>query len=454
MTFKEGLLAARSHIAVTLGLITTGVIVFLLSNIGVVKMRVMTEQSKESTLTIKITPDIPVASYGAITKKDIKRAKIAWEYFERNYVPETGLVNSVDEFPFTTMWDTTSYFLGLISAYRVGIIDKEIFDQRVTKLLNTLAKLPLYQNQLPNKSYNTKTLQMVDYNNKPTDTGIGWSAIDMGRLFAPLNVLVYDYSKYIPLIKKIVGRWNFDRMFRDGVLYGTGHTGKVETVHQEGRLGYEEYVSKSFALMGFDVSRAYRYLDWTGIVDLLGVRVPVDTRMPQKFGAHTYMLSEPYILDGLEFGWDYYSREFAYRIYLVQQKRWEKMGILTALTETALDMEPYFVYNSVYADGIPWGCMTDKGRHSSKWRTLSTKAALGWAYLYNTPYTKILERRVGKLYDKEKGFYSGIYEKSGRINKVITCNTNGIILEMIHYKKEGPFLKFTTRKWWKEEKGQ
>ncbi len=447
MTFKEGLIAARSHIAVTLGLITTGIIVFLLSDIGVIKVKVIGASSERRAISIQITPNIPIAKNSSLTKEDIERAKIAWKYFERNYNPETGLVNSVDGFPFTTLWDTASYLLGTISAYRIGIIDQEIFHERVVKLLNTLAKLPLYHDQLPNKSYNTKTLQMVDYNNKPTKEGIGWSAIDIGRLFVPLNVLVYEYSEYIPLIKKVIGRWKFDRMFKDGLLYGTGHTGTMERIHQEGRLGYEEYVSKSFALLGFDVSRAYDYLDWTGLIDIYGVKVPVDIRMPEKFGAHTYMLSEPYILDGLEFGWDYYSREFSYRVYLAQERRFEKTNILTAVTETALDMKPYFVYNTVYADGKLWACMTDKGRHSEKWRTISTKAALGWAYLYNTPYTKLLEKKVAKLYDKDKGFYSGIYEVDGRINKVITCNTNGIILEMIHYKKEGPFLKFSTRKW-------
>jgi len=41
----------------------------------------------------------------------------------------------------------------------------------------------------------------------------------------------------------------------------------------------------------------------------------------------------------------------------------------------------------------------------------------------------------------EKGFYSGLYEKTGLPNKALTANTNGIILESLAYKSLGPLLK-------------
>ena len=50
-----------------------------------------------------------------------------WQ-FENNYQPETGLVNAVDTYPSTTMWDTASYMGALMAAYELRIIDKQVFD--------------------------------------------------------------------------------------------------------------------------------------------------------------------------------------------------------------------------------------------------------------------------------------------------------------------------------------
>ena len=49
---------------------------------------------------------------------------------------------------------------------------------------------------------------------------------------------------------------------------------------QEGRLGYEQYAAKGYALWGFDVAEAQRveaHLDW---LDVYGVEVPFDSRDP------------------------------------------------------------------------------------------------------------------------------------------------------------------------------
>ena len=47
----------------------------------------------------------------------------------------------------------------LTAARELGIIDKEQFDQRLIKFLATLNTVPLFQNQMPNKAYNTITAQ-------------------------------------------------------------------------------------------------------------------------------------------------------------------------------------------------------------------------------------------------------------------------------------------------------
>lgn len=120
------------------------------------------------------------ARHGELTEREMKMAKNAWQYFVVNYQPTTGLVNAVNQYPSTTMWDTGSYIGALVAARELGIIDKAEFDRRMLKLLGTLNKLDLFRNQVPNKAYNTITAQKVNYLNKPGE--IGFSALDIGRM--------------------------------------------------------------------------------------------------------------------------------------------------------------------------------------------------------------------------------------------------------------------------------
>ena len=73
------------------------------------------------------------------------------------------------------------------------------------------------------------------------------------------------------------------------------------------------------------------------------------------------MVSESYILDSLEFGADSVSKIFAHRVYKAQENRFERTGILTAVSEDNVDEAPYFVYNTVFSDGKEWNAITDQG---------------------------------------------------------------------------------------------
>ena len=170
--------------------------------------------------------------------------------------------------------------------------------------------------------------------------------------------------------------------------------------------------------------------------------VPYDQRDTKNLGAHNYVLSEPYILDGLEFGWDYISREFSWRVYRVQEERFRKTGILTAVTEDHIDQPPYFVYNTVFTNGKSWNTLTEKGEDASALRTLSIKAAFGWHALYRSKYTNKLIQEISSLYHPSNGWYSGIYEESNIPNKSINANTNAVILESLAYIAHGKLLSY------------
>jgi len=434
MTFKDGILAARHHIVFLLGLCAAFGLVIYLENTDITRQ----------AFTVEVNSEIPVREFSALTEQEIKWARIAWQYFENNTHEETGLVNSVDGYPAATMWDTASYLLGLISAERLGIIDKKEFTRRITKALTSLAELELHDGQLPHKSYNAKSLAMVDYTNQATERGIGWSAIDIGRLFVPFNILVWNYPQFTPYIGEITSQWDLNAMVVNGVLYGAEVNELGETNYvQEGRIGYEEYAAKSVSLLGLDVSVAMKYNDFIQYESIEGIDIPTDKRIPEIYVAHNYVVSESYILDAIEFGGDAISKEFAFRVYQAQENRYLQRGILTAVSEDNIDQAPYFVYNTVFSNGKAWNAITDTGEDASIFRTVSTKAAIGWHMLYDTKYTQKLIDYIGHNYIEGKGWLSGIYEIDGRTNNAITANSNAIILESLHYKVNGPLLNIS-----------
>lgn len=435
MTFTEGLLKARSHIIFLLGLIVAFGIVIRLETWEL-------QRQPGAALQIPKTANIPAVSPAALTTQEQQWARIAWQYFVNNYQPTTGLVHSVHGYPAATMWDTASYLLALIAAYRLDLIAPDTFDQRLSQALTTLAGLPLFEDSLPNKSYHTVTLEMVDYNNEKTARGIGWSAIDIGRLLVPMNIIVWQYPPHTHEVQAILKRWAFHRLLRDGRLYGATLTAQGATAYvQEGRIGYEEYAAKALALMGLDVSEALKYHDFLRFVAIYGIDVPTDSRSAAQYHAHNYVVSEPYILDGLEFGWDETSRELAFRVYRAQEERYARTGVLTAVSEDNIDRAPYFVYNTVFTDGQPWKAITDQGADASAYKSISTKAVFGWEVLYKTPYTTRLLHRIADLYDPERGWYSGLYETTQIPNKAITANTNAIILESLCYRRFGKLMQ-------------
>ncbi|WP_420473276.1 DUF3131 domain-containing protein [Noviherbaspirillum sp. ST9] len=370
-------------------------------------------------------------------------AQVAWKYFDNNTHPETGLVNSVDKYEAATMWDTASYLLALISAARLELIPMKEFDARMAKALAALGRLPLFDAALPNKSYSTATLSMVDYANKPTPNGIGWSAIDISRLLVPLNIIAWSYPAHGESARRVIARWNMQRLTHEGALFGVHVVNAGEFQHlQEGRLGYEQYAAKAASLVGLDVAEALDYRAQLDYADVYGIQLPHDRRDARATGGHNYVVSEPYVLDGLEFGWDRVSREFAWRVYRAQEERYRRTGTLTAVTEDHIDRAPYFVYNTVYSNGKAWNTLTEKGEDASKLRSLSVKAAFGWHALYRSDYTAKLVGAAAKLFDPERGWYAGMYEEGGAPNKAITANTNAVVLESLAFIASGRLVNY------------
>ncbi len=230
---------------------------------------------------------------GPLTTAEQAMAKVAWRYFQSNTQQNTGLVNAVDNYPSTTMWDTASYVGALVAARELGVIDKSEFDRRLTALVKTLTTLSLFRGELPNKVYHTATAEKADYANKPGE--IGFSALDLGRLLIWLRIAKERYPEHADAIDNAVLRWNFCNVVDAcGSMHGAQVNGdgeKATTYVQEGRLGYEEYAAKGFQLWGFDTTRASKLQPYA-ITPIFGVPIAYDTRDPRTLGAHNYVVTE------------------------------------------------------------------------------------------------------------------------------------------------------------------
>ncbi|WP_108258742.1 DUF3131 domain-containing protein [Mangrovicoccus ximenensis] len=440
MSFRKNVTRARGHIVFLVGLVAGLALVLWLETFGdppeVVQM-----QGHPDVMEVfdKIEP-LPLAIRGESTPEDLEAARIAWTYFVNNTVEETGLANSVDRYPSTTMWETGSYIVAILSAERLGLIGGDEARARLETLLGSLRTLRLFQDTLPNKAYHTRTLELVDYGNKPSELGLGWSALDVARIVSTLGLVERRHPELAPQVEDLVAAWSLDRMVRDGELIGTNVVAGEVRENQEGRVGYEQYAAKAMMLFGFDVYKAYEVRDNLMVQMVEGQPIPVDTRL-HRGQTPAFVVSEPYLFDGLEFGFDARSHRFASAIYRAQKNRFDETGELTAVTESHLSGEPYFAYSTVWGGGEPWAVMTFQGERIDDRRTVATKAAFGWDALFGTKYTGRLVEAVSEAADPEKGWPEGIYEATGEVNTSTTANTNAVVLAALSFKAFGPLMR-------------
>lgn len=448
MSFRENLIKARSHLTF-LAALGAGLwlVLSLESKIDdratndVSQTETPAPMDAQSPLAAfdTVTP-LPLAITGESTKEDVAHARIAWRYFENNTHPETGLVNSADKYPSTTMWETGSYFIAVISAELLGIIDEATAQERIARALDTLADIRLFDDLLPNKAYNVQTGALVDYANTPVERGLGWSALDIARIVGALGQVQNRYPALSPQVATLLDTWQLDQMVEDGRLIGGNIADGKLRRDQEGRVGYEQYAAKAMMLFGYDMVGAYDAQTHLMVKDVLGQPIPVDDRLHRNV-TPAFVVSEPYIFDGLEFGFDARSHSFATAIYLAQEARFRKTGVLTAVSESHLDEAPYFAYSSVWGSGAPWAVLSFRGERLDSKRTVTTKVAFAMDALFGTEYTRTLVEAIAPLGDPDRGWPEGIYEIDGRTNGSVTTNTNATVLAALAFRAHGPLIR-------------
>ncbi len=438
MTFLRGLLAARSHLAFLLGVVLAVAVVRFTARLTRAAVAPLPERA---TALVSLVRALPLREPGPLTPRERALARAAFRYLERNTDPRTGFTASVEGYPSTTLWDLGSQLMALVAAEDLGLASPQDARRRIARALETLASVPLCRG-LPNKVYDTRTAQMVDYHDGPAPTGIGWSALDIGRVLVPLSLVVRRAPELTPLVERVLARWDLAAL-SDGVsLRGASRRpdGGLES-YQEGRLGYEQYAARALLPWGVPAGIAMDYVPHAAFVRVGGQAVPQDDRDPaQNGGAHNAVLSEPWVLEGIEHGFDAVALSYARAVLGAQERRFEATGKLTAVSEDALDRPPGFSYSAVLNGGDAWTAFSPDGTPAPAHLTFSTKAAVGWGALFAGSYPERLLAAAAELV-AAGGLYAGRYDATGEVNRVLSLNTNAVVLEALAYRLHGPFFR-------------
>ncbi len=436
MSFLRGLLAARSHLAFLVAIAAALLTIRLTSRL------VRPAAPPLYASGAAWTRQFPLRRPGPLTPDEKALAEEAWKYFDHNTDAKTGLTSSVAGYPSTTMWDLGSQLLATLSAEQLKLLSPKQANHLLTTAVRTLAGLNLCEGLLPNKAYDTRTLRMVNYDNVPTPGGVGWSAIDLGRIALALSAVTQRHPELAPLVRSVVSRWHLDALSDGTGLMGAtrGPDGGLRK-HQEGRFGYEQYAAKALLPLGVHVGLALDYGAHVVYRSVDGDVVASDDRLPRAYGGTPIpVLSEPWVLDGLERGLDALTVSHARGVLAAQQRRFLATGKVTAVSEDHLDGPPWFAYSAVLEDGDTWTAVTSDGRAVPEDLTFSTKAAVGWWALFTGDYPDRLFAAARELVEPGEGLWAGRHDPTGALNRVLSLNTNAVVLEAFAYRVNGPLL--------------
>ena len=382
--------------------------------------------------TQTVTTQTPAATRAELTdaEKQLYRdiARSAWKFLDANYKPATGLVSATADWANTTIWDIGGQLLAFRGAKDLGLITPAEFDKRVTRALTTLEKAPLYRNIAYNKVISTTTGGLGE-------GGVhGFASTDLGRLLVALKILSVHEPQLKPQIERVVKRIDMSKIVKNGYLYGMlqGSRGQPWSF-QEGRIGYEQYVARGFAEWGADVSNALDVTKNGRPKKVYGVQILEDTRWQDR------LLSEPFVLYGLELGLTGAYRDLAVNVLKAQQARFDSTGKMTIVSEDASTLPPtYFYYYCVYCSGKPFVIdVSSPGKTLDGPRWVSTKAAFGWHAIMPSEYTKKAIDFVAPANDPVKGWASGVMEDSRQSTKSWDINTAAVLLEVAYYQLRG-----------------
>lgn len=353
-------------------------------------------------------------------------AAASWGYLNSYYQPSTGFVNATPTWFNTTLWDLGGQLLAFHAAKELGLLTREDYEKRTRTTLATLERIELTDGIAFNRIYSTK-------DGAPNADGAGWSATDLGRFLLALKILAVREPAFAAQAERIARRNDFSKLAKGGYMYGrsVGKTGPTD--FQEGRIGYEQYVAAGFSQWGVDVSNAARFGANATPVKVLGVDLVADKRGFDR------LLSEPFILYGLELGLTGEMKSLAENLLRAQEARFNQTGQVTIVSEDALPTKPhYFHYYCVYCNGKPFVIGVSSPRATfDEPRWVSTKATFGWHALMPNAYTARAVEHIAPARDPQRGWATGVFEKTRESTRTWDVNTAVVLMEIAYYQLRG-----------------
>jgi len=253
---------------------------------------------------------------------------------------------------------------------------------------------------------------------------VGWSSIDLGRLLIWLKIVAAD-PRFAERAAAVVGRIDAGDVIRGGYLRGEGvdAQGRVQA-YQEGRIGYEQYAAHGFALWGHRAEKALSLRENALPVTVMDEPLVTDIRRSDR------LTSEPFLLWGMELGWDPEVAALVRRLLRAQEARYRKTGIVTITGEDSIPLAPhYFYYYCVYANGRDFAVeVQHRQAVTDDPRWISAKSAFAFHALMPDLYTDAALEALRPARGAD-GWSSGVFEADGRATGGLNVNTAAVILE-------------------------
>ncbi|MGF1724064.1 DUF3131 domain-containing protein [Photobacterium nomapromontoriensis] len=372
---------------------------------------------------IDIMPTIPIP----LNRHELLLAKKAQYYIDRNWNQQTGLIDSVQGYHHSTMWDVASGLAAILSLEGIGLYTEIEATSKIRLTLHTLERLPLYDERLPNREYDTHTAQPSGNYSSSSSKGNGWSALDIGRLLIWLEITARHKPQFISQITAIKTKWQLSDIIKDKTLYGELKTSQHQRYRQEGRLGYLQYAAQGLELAGFDVSNAFQPDHISSTIIDNTIIYTDDRNLP-------YFTADPYVLNAIELGqtnawWDQLIPLFHLHKNKSRQER--KLWIFA---EDAMDRSPWFSYNNIYIYGKSWLSTAPGGKPIENPQIFSNKVAQGFSVIfYDDEFSQQLSQQIIDNSLAFRAIPTGLY-KDNAPNTAFNINTNSLVLASLWYK--------------------
>jgi len=430
MSLKNGIYSARSYITILAG--------FLLGFAVVLWVEHQMPKRTETTDGIVLSENFPpLPASRELTFDEAVWARIAWQYFVNNTQPN-GLVNAESDRAWLSLWSTGSYLLAVIAARQLNIIPVSEFDDRIASAIDALKSLPLNASGLPVPYYHSETLQPIASAENKTA-----SAIDTGRFLMPLQILLWRYPQHAVAVNQLLIKWQLASLLQSSTPQSASlpvNRWMLATDDPRSSYGYRLYAGSMLRMINPAAGLAVTQPpDGMKMIEIDGVAVP-DEGLRTPWGKQPSLVSMPYLLTGLEQGFDARSGEITWRLMRILQNRSGMPAESETISTDYAEPSPDFAAALPGSQPLPLQQQGERKQQSLPGPALtSTRSAFAWYALFRNAWSEALLRQMQVMIEPGKGWKAG-FNIDGAINPAIDADTNAMVLESLSYIAHGQLL--------------